>query len=62
MNNSYKQFLAAVKLQIGEAQIRVVNAANSQMLLLYWSLGQHILQHQPDKGWGQKLSTYWPKT
>jgi predicted nuclease of restriction endonuclease-like (RecB) superfamily len=55
MNNSYQQFLAAVKLQIGEAQVRVATAANSQMLLLYWSLGQHILQHQFNKGWGAKI-------
>ncbi|MCH5716880.1 hypothetical protein MKP07_12030 [Niabella hibiscisoli] len=27
------------------------------MLLLYWSLGQHILQHQSAKGWGLKSST-----
>ncbi len=55
MNNSYQQFLAAIKLQIGEAQVRVVATANSQLLLLYWSLGQHILQHQSSKGWGAKI-------
>nr|WP_317235805.1 DUF1016 N-terminal domain-containing protein [Niabella hibiscisoli] len=57
MNDNYKLFLAAVKTQIAEAQVRVVSAANSQMLLLYWSLGQHILQHQSAKGWGLKSST-----
>jgi predicted nuclease of restriction endonuclease-like (RecB) superfamily len=55
MNNSYQQFLASIKLQISEAQVRVVTAANSQLLLLYWNLGQHILQHQSSKGWGAKI-------
>jgi len=30
-------------------------AANSQMLLLYWQLGNLIIQNQQHKGWGAKI-------
>jgi hypothetical protein len=32
-----------------------VMAANSQMLLLYWQMGQYILQNQEAEGWGTKI-------
>jgi len=30
-------------------------AANSQMLLLYWQLGNIILENQQKQGWGAKI-------
>lgn len=51
----YIQLLAQVKEQIQLAQIKTVSAANSQMLLLYWKLGNTILQNQAQQGWGAKI-------
>lgn len=30
-------------------------AANAQMLLLYWQMGNYILQNQHAEGWGAKI-------
>ena len=47
--------MAFVKEQIRTAQVRTVVAANSQMLWLYWKLGNYILQNQDAEGWGTKV-------
>jgi predicted nuclease of restriction endonuclease-like (RecB) superfamily len=52
---NYKQFLADVKLKISEAQLKSAVAANSQMLLLYWQMGNYILTNQNQQGWGAKV-------
>ena len=53
--NQYTELLQEVKLKIQHAQIRTVMAANSQMLLLYWQLGNYILANQQTNGWGAKI-------
>lgn len=55
MNENYTQFLADVKLKIKEAQLKTIVAANSQMLLLYWQMGNYILTNQNQQGWGAKV-------
>ena len=55
MAKDYKALLHLVKEQIGTAQVRTITAANKEMLLLYWKLGQLILAHQSHKGWGAKV-------
>ena len=52
---SYKDLLIEVKSRIKEAQVKTVSAANSQLLLLYWQLGNYILINQKAKGWGAKI-------
>ncbi|TDB66925.1 PDDEXK nuclease domain-containing protein [Arundinibacter roseus] len=51
----YIQMLAQVQEQIKNAQLKTISAANSQMLLLYWKLGNVILQNQAQQGWGAKI-------
>jgi predicted nuclease of restriction endonuclease-like (RecB) superfamily len=53
--DNYLQFLEDIRLRIQEAQIKTVVAANSQMLLLYWQMGNYILANQNQKGWGSKV-------
>lgn len=56
MNNSvYISLLAEVKQKVKDAQIKTMVAANSQMLLLYWQLGNIILENQQKQGWGAKI-------
>ena len=51
----YERFFASVKERIASAQVKTVVAANSQMLWLYWQLGDYILQNQNAAGWGAKV-------
>ena len=53
--DEYKELLQEVKSRIQRAQIKTVMAANSEMLLLYWQLGNYILVNQQENGWGSKI-------
>ncbi len=55
MNKDYIRLLSKIKEQIQNAQIKATITANSQMLLLYWQLGNIILENQSNKGWGAKI-------
>src|SRR3954466_6512318 len=52
---SYEVLFAEIKQKVAEAQLKTVVAANAQMLLLYWQMGNYILQNQQAKGWGAKI-------
>lgn len=51
----YINLIAEVKEIIKQAQIKTVLGSNKQMLLLYWKIGNIILQNQNQKGWGAKI-------
>lgn len=51
----YTLLLSKIKEQIQNAQLKAFITANSQMLLLYWQLGNIILENQSIKGWGAKI-------
>ena len=51
----YSQLLADLRGRIAQERVRVVVAANSAMVLLYWDIGQVILQRQAEQGWGAKV-------
>jgi predicted nuclease of restriction endonuclease-like (RecB) superfamily len=44
-----------VKNRIREAQIKAVNAANQELLKLYWSIGKTIADRQEQSGWGSNF-------
>ena len=48
----YADTLGAIKQRIQEERLRVVLAANSAMVLLYWDIGRMILARQDRAGWG----------
>ena len=52
---TYEALFAEIKQRIAEAQIKTATDANAQMLLLYWQMGNDILQNQQAKGWGAKI-------
>ena len=52
---NYDQFLRNLKEQIQVAQIRASLAVNSELILLYWQIGQAILERQRNEGWGAKI-------
>jgi predicted nuclease of restriction endonuclease-like (RecB) superfamily len=51
----YAQALSEIKRRIQQERLRVVLAANSAMVLLYWDIGWMILERQDRAGWGAKV-------
>ena len=52
---SYPKFLAGVKRRIRSAQVKAALAANKELVLHYWELGNDILKNQQLQGWGAKV-------
>jgi predicted nuclease of restriction endonuclease-like (RecB) superfamily len=48
-------FIHAIGMEIEQAQVKLVAAANVQMLLHYWKIGHFILFNQQKLGWGSKV-------
>ena len=53
--DGYGQWLAEVKQRIYSAQQRAALAVNTEMLQVYWQIGQDILSRQSAQGWGMKI-------
>ncbi len=53
--SGYAEFLAALKNQIRESQIRAAISVNHELVLLYWKIGRDILDRQRTSGWGAKV-------
>jgi predicted nuclease of restriction endonuclease-like (RecB) superfamily len=53
--DSYADVLAEIKQRIQAERLRVVMAANSAMVILYWDIGRLILERQEHEGWGAKV-------
>ncbi len=51
---NFDAFINAVGSEIQQAQVRLITAANAQMLFHYWKMGNYILYHQQLHGWGSK--------
>lgn len=51
----FDAFVRAVGSEIEQAQVRLITAANAQMLFHYWKMGNYILYHQNLQGWGSKI-------
>jgi len=52
---NFDAFVHAVGSEIEQAQVRLITAANAQMLFHYWKMGNYILYHQNLHGWGGKI-------
>lgn len=55
MPAGYAAFFAGLKERIARERIRAVLSANSAMVLMYWDIGQSILERQNQEGWGTKV-------
>lgn len=51
----YSTWLAELKTRIHQAQQRATLSVNRELLLLYWQIGNDILERQADQGWGSKV-------
>jgi len=51
----YDALLKAIKERVSTAQVRAAVAVNTELVRLYWSIGNDILQKQQAEGWGTKV-------
>lgn len=51
----YSQWFTDLKQCIHSERLRVVLASNKAMVLLYWEIGQRILEKQEAHGWGARI-------
>jgi len=51
----YVTTLADIKQRVSNQRLRVVTAANSALVELYWDIGRTILDRQLNVGWGAKI-------
>ncbi|GAP99871.1 PDDEXK nuclease domain-containing protein [Leptolyngbya sp. NIES-2104] len=51
----YSQLLSDLKDRIRTAQVRAAVSVNRELVLLYWQIGQMILDRQAQAGWGAKV-------
>jgi predicted nuclease of restriction endonuclease-like (RecB) superfamily len=51
----YPNWLADLKQRIQSERLRIVITSNAAMILLYWDIGQRILEKQKAQGWGAKI-------
>jgi predicted nuclease of restriction endonuclease-like (RecB) superfamily len=51
----YADFLADIKGRVAAARTRAVLAVNTQLIQLYWEVGNEILKREDREGWGAKV-------
>lgn len=54
-DNTYIALLSELKTKIRQAQQRVAHSLNTEMLVLYWSMGHDISSRIKEAGWGAKV-------
>lgn len=54
-DENYFALLNGLKQRIRTAQVKAALAVNTELVLLYWQIGQEILQRQQEEGWGRKV-------
>ncbi|MEA3351570.1 MAG: PDDEXK nuclease domain-containing protein [Chloroflexota bacterium] len=55
MPEKYGEFLTKLKERISRERVKAILSANSALVLMYWDIGQSILERQRDEGWGAKV-------
>ena len=55
LTTRYEAFLRGLKERIRATQLRAVLSVNSELTVLYWSIGRDILLRQDSEGWGAKV-------
>lgn len=54
-STQFKTLLAEIKSQISSSQQKALLAVNREMVMLYWNIGNSILEAQAKEGWGAKI-------
>ena len=51
----YRQFIEQLKARVVSARLSATQAVNCGMILLYWDIGQGIVEKQQTLGWGEAV-------
>jgi hypothetical protein len=54
-SDTYRQLIERLKQRIRESQARAARAVNTELVMLYWSIGRDILDQQQAGGWGDDV-------
>lgn len=54
-DNVFYDLISKLSKEIFLAQVKVISAANAQMLLHYWKMGNYIILSQQHLGWGARV-------
>ncbi|QCB97349.1 DUF1016 domain-containing protein [Arthrobacter sp. PAMC25564] len=57
MPDWYPELLASVSTEVRSGRSRAVSAANREMLLSYWSIGNELAKRESAQGWGSRVVT-----
>jgi predicted nuclease of restriction endonuclease-like (RecB) superfamily len=52
---TYRELIERLKQRIRESQARAARAVNTELVMLYWSIGREILDQQEAGGWGDDI-------
>lgn len=55
LENNYAAIIAQIKTEIETARLKAATSVNRHLLILYWKIGNIILQQQNLEGWGTKV-------
>jgi len=53
--SDYKAFITELKNRVQSAQIKAARSVNTELLALYWEIGQMITEKQKKSGWGDAV-------
>src|SRR5579884_419115 len=51
----YAEFLSAVKERVRRSRLRAYRTVNRELIDLYWSIGEEIVDRQEKHGWGKSI-------
>lgn len=51
----YAAFLGGLKQRVNAARVHAARAVNRELVLLYWDIGQGIIEKQTNAGWGEAV-------
>ena len=54
-HKDYLEWVNTLKIKIGRAQIKAAISVNSELIKLYWEIGQELSEKQEKQGWGNAI-------
>jgi predicted nuclease of restriction endonuclease-like (RecB) superfamily len=55
LTGAYQELLDSLKDRIRNARVRAAISVNCELVLLYWQIGQAIIERQKQEGWSAKV-------
>jgi hypothetical protein len=55
LSSDYAAFVTNLKSRIASAHLTAARAVNRELILLYWDIGQAIVEKQTRLGWGESV-------